>query len=892
MRHRQVFGDTGRRLFFVGLALSGSLILLSPPASAQVSPPTGEDGQALLERVVALDLTDVTLSDALNQIRRSTGIGLVYSPDLLPGDRRVSCPCQESTVGEALEIILRGTNLTFSATATQLRIVPRPEGPQGAPAGSIAGLVRDAADGAPVPSALVQLSDGRGSLTNENGRFILLNVSPGTYSLTVSGLGWDPEEITGIVVENGGAATVSVSLNRRVIPLSALVIAPGTFGILDEVQDFALQTLTREQIETYPQLGEDVFRSLRTLPGIATGDISAKLYLRGGRDRELLFVLDGMELDEPYHLKDFEGALGVIDVQAVGAIDLHAGGFPVDFGDRMGGVFDMRLRNPPVEGTRTTLGLSITNASFMSRGVFGQGKGQWLFSARRGYLDIAFSLTDVSSDISPRYYDVLGKVEYQLGARNAVSAHVLHAGDNLKLSQDALRSAAMGQLENGWGNSYGWLTWKAFLSPRVRARTLVSGGRISRSRSGSQEELGRIEGPEAASVSDEGKFDFLGLRHEWTVDFTDRFAARAGVTAKRVWADFDYLHWARNLVANEYWEREGKTDTVQVNLRPTGTEAGAFLAARFKPVSWGTAELGVRYDRHTISDDSDLSPRVAAVIDLTERTTLRAGWGRYHQSQGLNELEVADGETEFAHSEGSTQIALGIEHRMENGLQGRLELYTREISNPRREYLNLWREILAFPELEGDRVRVDPTEGRAKGMEILLSRDGPVWDWSGSYVLASAEDFIQEAWVPRFMDQRHAFSLTVGYHPNPNWTVSGSWHIHSGWPYTPQIIQFDTLTVFRDEGDTWPLNWREEFGPLNSERLPAYHRLDLRATRRFQLRRGVLDVYVDLFNAYNQQNLRSYDYGLRYLNQRNMYVREPDEEMLPFLPSIGFRWEF
>ena len=191
------------------------------------------------------------------------------------------------------------------------------------------GIVQNAMDGSPIPNALVQLSDGRGSLTNENGQFILLNVPPGAYSLSITGLGWEPKEVSDIRVEDGGTATVEVSLTQRTIPLSELVIAPGTFGILDEVSDLALQTLTREQIETFPQLGEDVFRSLQRLPGIASGDISTKLHLRGGWDREVLYILDGMELYEPYHLKEFEGTLGVIDVQAVGAIDLHTGGFPV-----------------------------------------------------------------------------------------------------------------------------------------------------------------------------------------------------------------------------------------------------------------------------------------------------------------------------------------------------------------------------------------------------------------------------------------------------------------------------------------------------------------------------------------------------------------------------------
>mgnify|MGYP000452873605 CR=1 FL=1 len=51
-------------------------------------------------------------------------------------------------------------------------------------------------------------------------------------------------------------------------------------------------------------------------------------------------------------------------------------------------------------------------------------------------------------------------------------------------------------------------------------------------------------------------------------------------------------------------------------------------------------------------------------------------------------------------------------------------------------------------------------------------------------------------------------------------------------------------------------------------------------------------VYLDLFNAYNQSNLRSYDYGTRVFENDFKYVRYPDEELLPFLPSIGLRWEF
>jgi hypothetical protein len=258
----------------------------------------------------------------------------------------------------------------------------------------------------------------------------------------------------------------------------------------------------------------------------------------------------------------------------------------------------------------------------------------------------------------------------------------------------------------------------------------------------------------------------------------------------------------------------------------------------------------------------------------------------------MHELEAGDGETAFAPSERALQTALGLEHELSMGIKGRLELYQRTVERPRRMYLNLWREILPFPELDGDRQRVNPTESRASGVELLVQKDGESWDWSASYALSSTETRIGGDWVPQFWDQTHALSVTAGWRPTPRWTITGAFQVHSGWPFTPQIIEFDTLTVFQGQGLNSALRSREEFGALNSERLPAYHRLDLRVTRQFALRNGTIDVYLDLFNAYNQQNLRAYEYGTTLVGTELKWVRYPDEELLPFLPSIGFRWEF
>ena len=95
------------------------------------------------------------------------------------------------------------------------------------------------------------------------------------------------------------------------------------------------------------------------------------------------------------------------------------------------------------------------------------------------------------------------------------------------------------------------------------------------------------------------------------------------------------------------------------------------------------------------------------------------------------------------------------------------------------------------------------------------------------------------------------------------------------------------------DGRTGAFVTRREFGPLNAQRLPPYHRLDVRATRRFGVGRGDLEVYVDVFNLYNRENLRGYLYSLDAASGGHFTTRRSDgEEMMPILPTLGFRWVF
>ncbi len=273
-------------------------------------------------------------------------------------------------------------------------------------------------------------------------------------------------------------------------------------------------------------------------------------------------------------------------------------------------------------------------------------------------------------------------------------------------------------------------------------------------------------------------------------------------------------------------------------------------------------------------------------------TTLRASWGRYFQSQALHDLRVQDGERDFNPAERADQVAIGVERALGGGVSARVEAYRRAIHDPLPTYVNLSRQVNPVPEVEGDRRRIAPDEARARGVEVIVARDdiGPL-SWAASYALSVAEDRVDGRWAPRTLDQRHTLTVQGAWRIGRSWQVSGLWHYHTGWPFTGQTLDV-RLTDPGDGGQQVEILQRG-FEAYNAERLPPYHRLDVRVTRNFELRRSRLEVFLDVFNAYNRINLRGYEWVLGEVAPgRFSALRDTGEEQLPILPTLGLRWVF
>lgn len=851
------------------LFLVGWLLSMPPPEASSQNSPTDSS--------YTVRFDDWPLEQALHHLIATYRTNLVYDADLI-ATKRTTCYLQAATLEAILTCMLAQTSLTFKRLPIGVYLIHQgalvPSSAASAN-GQIRGTVRDASANTPLAGASVRLMNTpHGTATNHNGQFTFAAVPEGTYVLEASMLGFESVRDT-VVVRANQQTTVTLRLFERTLSLQEVVVMPGHFTLM-QPEAIQRQSFSRETLESLPTLGDDPYRVLQRLPGITGGDFSSKMNVRGGAYEELLVQLDGLTLYEPFHIREAIGGgiFSIIDTEIIGQLDMMTGAFSAEYGDRLSGVFDIQSATPRNGQKRTSLGLSVSNARFLSEGTFAQNQGYWQLVARRGYIDVILERLDDVDQVSPRYYDVFGKIGWKLTPDHTLTGHVLYAYDLFRLDDrpnDAQDSDDEQHYRNRFTNTYSWLRWQAVFFPRLLAQTVLSATHIAQDRESEEFDRDSPTNPTLNyRVFDERTYRAVSLKQDWTFDAHPDVLLRGGFETRITSAHYDYASRVR--FASGY-------GTTALLRSPEGTATGGYLSTRLRPWQALTAEVGARFDHTSWTSQNLVSPRLNIAWASTPATILRLGWGHAYQAQGLHQLNVPDNDDQFYANEWAEHRVIGLEHTWGDDVSLRVEAYQKKLHTLRPYYTNLADGLnnTLSPETELDRVRLKPLEGEARGLEALL-RWQTYARWSGwvGYAWATTEENHDGTWIPRAFDQRHSLYLDLTFQPNTKWRLHASWQWRSGWPYTPQFLAADQSITF---------------GQRHANTYAPYHRLDLRATRTYRFSRSQLDVFLDITNLYNQQNER-----IRYLQFR----RNPDgsftgvdvvEHWLPLIPSVGLRWD-
>ncbi len=751
--------------------------------------------------------------------------------------------------------------------------------------GSVSGSLTTVS-GEPVPGVDVRFEPPAPARTrtSQDGTFLVSGLLPGPYRVRIELPGYASVAET-VTVEAGGTARLALRLLPALTAVDATqVTASYTIGREEPGPGIAL---SRSEMLHLPHFGDDAVRALPFLPGVAANDTSAQFSVRGGLPRDTRFLLDGVEIVEPYHLKDYQGVFSIVDPRHLADLQLLPGGCTSEYGSGLAGVLDMTTVTP-TGPSRAEVGISLTGVWAGGSGTFAGGRGDWFASIRRGYLDQVLKLVGSEDETEetrdgpgPRYWDAHGKVSYELKPGHRTSVQYLTSDDRLESQEHEMEDGFPEHhlFDTSYGSSFAWLRDDALVSESAFVSTTASAGRVRRDRIARGSGYGFD-----VEIRDARRLDILGLRQDWSLQPSTAHLLKWGFDLRRLRADYDYRNGAGDGLGAPRAAFAG---------RLSGTEYAAYVSERFRIGDRLTAEGGVRWDGQSLTDEAHLSPRLAIVHAGPHDLTLRASWGIYFQSQRPNELQVEDGETRVWGAERAEHRIFGLEKGFTTSrgrYRLRLDAYERLLSDLRPRWENVLDPRTLYPETSSDRILFAPSSARARGLELLLSRHGDgALDWRLGYTWARVTDRIDGRDVPRSADQTHAATLDVSWRPSSRWTLSAVWVFHSGWPTT----EVHGLVVPGPDGS---VRIEPVLGELNGERLPAYHRLDLRVSRSFPTRRlGTVELFVDVQNVYDRDNLSGYQVDDRRfrLDETGRVIYTPKERYwLGIVPSFGVAWRF
>jgi outer membrane receptor protein involved in Fe transport len=403
--------------------------------------------------------------------------------------------------------------------------------------------------------------------------------------------------------------------------------------------------------------------------------------------------------------------------------------------------------------------------------------------------------------------------------------------------------------------------------------------------------FGYDDPPEVFDLYDVRDLDLYGIRQDWEFDLADQHYLRAGFEARSYDVRYDYE--SSSVIEDPIDDPRFEPGTRITSFHDEfdGEWYAVYVSDRVRFADRFTAELGVRYDEQTLTDNTQFSPRFNLLVNVGASGVLRLGWGHFCQSQRPYELDVPFGETQFFEAQKAEHWTAGFETDLNSHLSLRVDSYLREINDPHPRWETLFDSFHPVPELATDLVRLAPESVTAKGVETYLaSRAGGRFDWWLSYTWSEITDEIpQEGDVPRFNDQTHAFTASATWRPGPKWSLTGVWTYHTGWPTTAV-----SASLVPAPGGDYQLSY--DIGPFYQENHPDYYRLDFRASRTSKAGKGLLTLFIDVQNLFNRDNLRGLgiaDPEYHYNSTTGGYrISFPEEYWLPIIPSFGVSWEF
>ena len=615
--------------------------------------------------------------------------------------------------------------------------------------------------------------------------------------------------------------------------------------------------MTGDELRSVPGTAGDTMKALQALPGVAVADdSSAAPAVRGSRPDDNLYYVDFLPVGYLFHMG---GLVSTVHSNLVRQFELYSAAFGPEYGDAIGAVLDVNLRNPRTDRLGGVLNVSLLGTDALIEGPINE-KQSFYFAVKRSYIDLL--LDTVEDDDSgviisvPRYWDYQGKYIWNLNSEHQLSLHATGAADKLEfrvpasstlatqepvLAGDSAVSMGYGTQAIVWDGDFGGSVSNKIAFGRTIDRNTSSIGTALRATS---------------------RASTLFLREQLRFKPASGHDTSIGGSVESMKIDYDID--AQNARCTEFDPECDYTSAPRTQARDSlrAKFGNAYLSHRWQATdTWGVS-LGAHHTRDGYLGGRYTEPRIGLEWQAMPNTTFTAAWGRHNQFPAGEQVIPGFGNTGLWRLR-ATHSVLGVTQKFEGGWSWKLEGYQKKFSD----------FVVSDPTVN----YVNGGSGRSRGAELLVKKDpnsgGRFSGWLAlSLSKARRQNDITGREFPFDFDQPVIAHLVAQYRMSERWMFGTKWSYHTGSPYTPITGSYvDTA------GRTRPV-----YGELNGERLSPYHRLDLRADWKLSER---FSFVGELINAYNRKNLSGYSYSADYSERKPV-------TQLPLLVSFGVLIKF
>lgn len=734
-----------------------------------------------------------------------------------------------------------------------IAILPQAPAVQAGATATIRGTVVNGRTLAPVADAQVGLTEvSRATRSTADGVFEFTNVAPGTYTLTVSTIGFIFVRRP-VTVAAGSVLDVTVPLAEGTGTYEESVRVTASADVETRSSTVELNSSALQDLRDIA--ADDPVRAVQALPAAATGDdFRAEFSVRGSAFRHVGIVLDNTATPLLFHtmggLED-PGSVAMINTDVLDRAKLSIGVHPQEHGEWLSATLAFDLREGSRDRRVVRMAISGTNASMVMEGPLGRARrGSWLVSVRKSYIDWLVRIVEPSIESTVGFADTQTKFGYDLTRRQHVE-FVAVGGRANYLKSDAVGANTVWRARSQSAlGSAGWhyTSDRVLLSQRVSfvASRFAAKGRID-------QQLGNGHTDTWLWRGDASVF----ANRTWEIDAGAKVESTAFSQALR---DFASAAGGTVRVRNELASGDRRTIT-------------GLWAQIVHQRGDAVVRAGGRVSRDTATGDTVASPWL--VVERSFRAVrVFGGIGQAHQFPTLSEM-----------GRGVDPILTERAWGGDVGVAGAVtpEIFWRVAVYRRRES-NIQRRIEEDRLVNGARVVAPPfdllgsqLDGTARGVEAAVERraaKGPT-GWVGySWAHLTDRDVKTGEVFDGDFDQRH--TLNVFLQQRFSYRTKGTLKLRIG-------SNFPIVGYFSGEPEALVLG-----DVRNQVRLPVYARLDLSINRTFTYKRSRLTLFAEFMNTLGRRNLGPGNGSIRSTLAAVGYA----ERLLPFVPSAGLLMEF